>query len=106
MKENPNSNSNRPLSFDSKEDLMKRLGLTAGSVHRLVYGTMKKGHCFSRKRFFEEPGMIGLHPNDSTATVWIKRKIGPPDRRARKYVRRYSGLNLRHCFSRFCLMLQ
>ena len=77
MKENPNSNSNRPLSFDSKEDLMKRLGLTAGSAHRLVYGTMKKGHCFSRKRFFEALGMIGLHPNDSTATVWIKAKNWP-----------------------------
>ena len=52
MKENPNSNSNRPLSFDSKEDLMKRLGLTAGSAHRLVYGTMKKGHCFFSEKIF------------------------------------------------------
>ena len=24
------------------------------------------------KHFLEEPGLVGVHPNDNTATVWLK----------------------------------
>ena len=54
---------------------MKLLGLTAGSVTPL--GVLndeekKKSPFFSIEIFFEESGLTGVHPNDNTATVWLK----------------------------------
>ena len=27
---------------------------------------------FLDREFFDDPGMIGVHPNDNTATVWMR----------------------------------
>lgn len=68
------ANQTRPLSFASEEDLMKLLGLTAGSVTPLgvLNDEERKVIVFLDRDFFEEPGLIGVHPNDNTATVCLK----------------------------------
>ena len=50
------------------------LGLTAGSVTPLgvLNDTERKVTVFLDRDFFESPGLIGVHPNDNTATVWLK----------------------------------
>lgn len=73
-KEFRKANQTRPLSFASEEDLMKLLGLTAGSVTPLgvLNDEERKVTVFLDRDFFEESGLIGVHPNDNTATVWLK----------------------------------
>ena len=53
---------------------MKILGLAAGSVTPLgvLNDEERKVTVFLDRDFFDEPGMIGVHPNDNTATVWLK----------------------------------
>lgn len=62
------------LGFASENDLMKILGLKAGSVTPLglLNDTESKVTHFFDKDFFEGTGMIGVHPNDNSATVWMK----------------------------------
>ena len=74
LKEFRKANQTRPLSFASEEDLMKLLGLTAGSVTPLgvLNDEERKVTVFLDRDFFEESGLIGVHPNDNTATVWLK----------------------------------
>lgn len=74
MKKFRKANQTRPLSFAFEEDLMVRLGLTAGAVTPLgiLNDEEKKVLLFLDQDFFEEPGLIGVHPNDNTATVWLK----------------------------------
>lgn len=64
----------RPLSFASAEDLMNFLSLTPGSVTPLglLNGAGHKVKFFLDKDFLEPPGLIGIHPNENTATVWLK----------------------------------
>ena len=54
--------------------LMKLLGLAAGSVTPLgvLNDEERKVTVFLDRDFFEESGLIGVHPNDNTATVWLK----------------------------------
>ena len=59
------ANQTRPLSFAPESELLRILGLTAGSV--TPFGILNDA-----KR--EAPGLIGVHPNDNTATVWLKAK--------------------------------
>ena len=33
---------------------------------------LKKACDYIDKHFLEEPGLVGVHPNDNTATVWLK----------------------------------
>ena len=33
--------------------------------------TEKKVHFYLDKHFLEEPGLVGVHPNDNTATIFI-----------------------------------
>lgn len=68
------ANQTRPLSFASESDLMSILGLTAGSVTPLgiLNDREAKVKVFLDRDFFETPGLIGVHPNDNTATVWLK----------------------------------
>ena len=64
----------RKLSFASPDDLSAILGLIPGAVtplgllndseHRVIF--------YLDSAFLEEPGLIGVHPNDNTATVWMK----------------------------------
>lgn len=64
----------RNLSFASAEELMKIMGLTPGSVTPL--GLLNdEGHIVKFYLDSEFNGtLIGVHPNDNTATVWLKSK--------------------------------
>ena len=56
------------------ENLMDIMGLIPGAVTPLgiLNDTEKKVHFYLDKHFLEEPGLVGVHPNDNTATVWLK----------------------------------
>ncbi len=64
----------RKLSFASPDDLMAILGLIPGAVTPL--GLLNDGErrviFYLDSAFIGEPGLIGVHPNDNTATVWMK----------------------------------
>ncbi|NME34961.1 MULTISPECIES: prolyl-tRNA synthetase associated domain-containing protein [Fusobacterium] len=66
----------RPLRFASEEELMIFLNLSPGSVtpFGILNDNEKKVQVFFDKDFFQEPGLIGVHPNDNTATIWMKIK--------------------------------
>ena len=62
----------RHLSFASADDLLEIMELTPGSVTPL--GLLNDSEC--KVKFYLdakfEGGMIGVHPNDNTATVYMK----------------------------------
>ena len=62
----------RPLSFASADDLMAIMGLTPGSVTPL--GILNDIDC--KVHFYMDSefagNIIGVHPNDNTATIWIQ----------------------------------
>lgn len=64
----------RPLSFASENDMQSIIGLTPGSV--TPFGVLndqdRKVKVFIEESFYECPGIVGVHPNDNTATIWIK----------------------------------
>ena len=64
----------RALSFASENDLMQMLGLIPGAVTPL--GLLNDAECkvqlYLDEAFFAAPGLIGVHPNDNTATVWLR----------------------------------
>lgn len=64
----------RALSFASENDLMQVLGLIPGAVTPI--GLLNDAECkvqlYLDEAFFAAPGLIGVHPNDSTATVWLR----------------------------------
>ena len=64
----------RSLSFGSPDDLMERMGLLPGSVTPmgLLNDPEHKVQFYFDEYFLEEPGIFGLHPNENTATVWMK----------------------------------
>ncbi len=74
LKEFRKRNHTRPLSFASENDLMDIMGLAPGSVTPL--GVLNdrgfKVKVFIDRSFMDTPGLIGVHPNDNTATVWLK----------------------------------
>ena len=74
LKEFRRKNGTRPLHFASAEDLMSILGLAPGSV--TPFGVLndeeRTVQVFIDKEFTEATGLIGVHPNDNTATVWLK----------------------------------
>ena len=74
LKEFRQKNNTRPLSFASENDLMNILGLIPGSVTPLgiLNDTEMKVKVFLDEDFLNTPGIIGVHPNDNTATVWLK----------------------------------
>ena len=74
LKEFRKAHGMRNLSFASAEDLFAILQLTPGSVTPLglLNDPDNKVKFFLDKGFLEEPGLIGVHPNDNTATVWLK----------------------------------
>lgn len=63
----------RRLSFASAEDLVRLLGLFPGSVTPLglLNNTEKNVKLFLDSDFGEDD-LIGVHPNENTATVWLK----------------------------------
>ena len=64
----------RNLSFASAEDLMERLGLIPGAVTPLgvLNDETRSVKVFLDRDFLQGPGLVGVHPNDNTATVWLK----------------------------------
>lgn len=74
LKEFRNQNGTRPLSFASEEELMSLMGLIPGAV--TPFGILNdkecRVQCFIDREFAESSGIIGVHPNDNTATVWLK----------------------------------
>ncbi len=67
-------NGTRPLTFASENDLMDILGLIPGAVTPLgiLNDTDRRVSLFLDRSFLDKPGLVGVHPNDNTATVWLK----------------------------------
>lgn len=64
----------RPLSFVQPDELMSILGLIPGAVtpFGLLNDEDNKVDLYIDHAFREGSGLVGVHPNDNTATVWIK----------------------------------
>lgn len=64
----------RALCFASATDLENIMGLIPGAV--TPFGLLNDKSCMVRmfidKEFMKEPGIIGVHPNDNTASVYMK----------------------------------
>lgn len=69
-----NDNNTRPLSFASEEDLMSIMNLISGSVTPLglLNDHELKVIFYLDKDFLNGKQIIGVHPNDNTATLWLK----------------------------------
>ena len=67
-------NNTRPLSFASEEELKSILNLTKGSVTPL--GTLndkdRKTKIYIDEELLIPNNIIGVHPNDNTASIWLK----------------------------------
>ena len=74
LKEFRNNNGTRPLSFASEQDLMSIMNLIAGSVTPLGLLNDKdlKVTFYLDKDFLKDKQIIGGHPNEHTATLWLK----------------------------------
>ena len=74
LKEIKRKNNTRPLSFASEDDLKTIMGLIPGAVTPLgiLNDTDCKVQVFIDKEFMDESGLIGVHPNENTATVWLR----------------------------------
>ena len=71
LKEFKNKYNTRSLSFASETDLMNILGLIPGAVTPLGLLNDKELKVeFYLDSYFKDK-LIGVHPNDNTATVWI-----------------------------------
>lgn len=70
LKEFKSKNGTRSLRFASANDLMDIMGLKPGSV--TPFGVLNDDE-LRVKVFFDSDfgGLIGVHPNDNTATVWL-----------------------------------
>ncbi len=62
------------LSFAKEEDLMNILGLIPGSVSPLglLNDKENKVKFYLDQEFTEKDALIGVHPNENTATLWLK----------------------------------
>lgn len=74
LKEFKQKHGTRTLSFASESDLLEILGLIPGAVTPLgiLNDENRKVQAYIDKEFMDEPGIIGVHPNDNTATVWMR----------------------------------
>ena len=66
-------NGTRRLSFASPQDLKEKLDLAPGSVTPL--GLLNDSHHeipFYLDSYFRQQSRIAVHPNDNTATIWLK----------------------------------
>ena len=64
----------KPLTFVNADELADILGLIPGAVtpFGLLNDTERKVVFYIDAAFREGSGLIGIHPNDNTATVWMK----------------------------------
>ena len=74
LKEFRKQNGTRNLSFASENDLIDILRLTPGSVtpFGLLNDKEHKVKFYIDEDLLSGDGMIGIHPNENTATVWLK----------------------------------
>ena len=74
LKEFKTKNNTGRLSFASEQDLMSIMNLIAGSVTPLglLNDTELKVIFYLDKDFLKDKKIIGVHPNDNTATLWLK----------------------------------
>ena len=74
LKEFRRQNNTRPLSFASEQELMSIMNLIAGSVTPLGMLNDKelKVAFYLDKDFLNGKQIIGIHPNENTATLWLK----------------------------------
>ncbi|HIY57813.1 MAG TPA: prolyl-tRNA synthetase associated domain-containing protein [Candidatus Tetragenococcus pullicola] len=74
LKELRKKNNTRALSFASSDDLMDIMGLEPGAVTPLglLNDSEHKVILFLDNEFMGDSKLIGVHPNDNTATVWLK----------------------------------
>lgn len=74
LKEFRKKNNTRALTFASEDDLMTIMGLIPGAVTPLgiLNDDGRRVQFFIDREFLNEPGLIGVHPNDNTATVFLK----------------------------------
>ena len=74
LKEFRQKNNTRSLIFASEKDLMNIMGLIPGSVTPLgiLNDTEIKVKVFLDEDFLNAPSIMGVHPNDNTATIWLK----------------------------------
>ena len=74
LKDFKRRNGTRSLSFASAEEMLQLMQLTPGSVTPL--GLLNDSECrvklYLDKAFLDAPALIGVHPNDNTATVCMK----------------------------------
>ena len=74
LKEFKKAQGTRRLSFASAEDLKEMLDVLPGSVSPL--GLLNNEACnvqlFLDEEFVQGSGIIGIHPNENTATIWMK----------------------------------
>ena len=76
LKEFRKANNTRPLTFASEDDLFSILKLTPGSVTPLgiLNDDERRIEFYLDASFLENDSLIGVHPNDNTATIWLKSK--------------------------------
>lgn len=73
LKEFRRAQGTRPLSFASADDLMWLLQLAPGSVTPLgLLNNEEMDVKFYLDSEFADDDLIGVHPNENTATVWLK----------------------------------
>ncbi len=74
LKEFRKQQGTRPLTFASDEELRAILDLYPGAVTPLglLNDADRKVKFFLDESFTQGCGLVGIHPNDNTATVWIK----------------------------------
>ena len=62
------------MTFVKPDELAEILGLIPGAVtpFGLLNDAEKKVAFYIDSAFEEGSGLIGVHPNDNTATVWLK----------------------------------
>lgn len=74
LKEFRHKNNTRPLSFAKEQELMDIMQLTPGSVTPLGLLNDKdlKVTFYLDRNFLGDKEIIGVHPNDNTATLWLK----------------------------------
>lgn len=74
LKEFREKNKTRPLSFASENELMSIMNLISGAVSPfgLLNDKDLKVQFYIDKDFMNNEHIIGVHPNDNTATVWLK----------------------------------
>ena len=64
----------RPLKFCGEDELKAKLDLYAGAVSPFGILNNEEGDVqfFMDEDFLKDDGLIGVHPNDNTATVFVK----------------------------------